>query len=129
MKNLKTPLIVVLVFTLLSFQSIEKILGKWEIEKVTVNSVEQEKEEERNYIEFLENGIVNSYITNEGTIDTEHSGTWVYNGDEKILTIKEEYVPDEQYKIVKLDSQNLMLESVNKEEDVVIQIYFKRKIK
>ena len=127
MKSLKTPLILVLVFTLLSFQSIDKILGKWEIDKVTVNTVEQEKEEDRNYIEFLENGIVNSYITNEGTIDTEHSGTWIYNEDENILTVKEEYVPEEEYKIVKLDNENLIMKSVNKEEDVVIEIYFKRK--
>ncbi|MFQ3239679.1 MAG: hypothetical protein ACI9NI_001992 [Olleya marilimosa] len=127
MKSLKTPLIIVLVFTLLSFQSIDKILGKWEIDKVTVNTVEQEKEEDRNYIEFLENGIVNSYITNEGTIDTEHSGTWIYNEDENILTVKEEYVPEEEYKIVKLDNENLIMKSVNKEEDVVIEIYFKRK--
>jgi len=127
MKSLKTPLILVLVFTLLSFQSIDKILGKWEIVKVTVNTVEQEKEEDRNYIEFLENGIVNSYITNEGTIDTEHSGTWTYNEDENILTVKEEYVPEEEYKIVKLDNENLIMKSVNKEEDVVIEIYFKRK--
>jgi len=127
MKSLKTPLILVIVFTLLSFQSIDKILGKWEIDKVTVNTVEQEKEEDRNYIEFLENGIVNSYITNEGTIDTEHSGTWIYNEDEKILTIKEEYVPEEQYKVVQLDNENLIMKSVNKEEDVVIEIYFKRK--
>ncbi|MEQ3664890.1 MULTISPECIES: lipocalin family protein [unclassified Olleya] len=124
---MKTPLILVLVFTLLSFQSIDKILGKWEIDKVTVNSIEQEKEEDRNYIEFLENGIVNSYITNEGTIDTEHSGTWIYNVDENILTVKEEYVPEEEYKIVKLDNENLIMKSVNKEEDVVIEIYFKRK--
>ena len=127
MKSLKTPLILVLVFTLLSFQSIDKIIGKWEIDKVTVNSIEQEKEEDRNYIEFLENGIVNSYITNEGTIDTEHSGTWIYNEDENILTVKEEYVPEEEYKIVKLDNENLIMKSVNKEEDVVIEIYFKRK--
>jgi len=127
MKSLKTPLILVIVFTLLSFQSIDKILGKWEIDKVTVNTVEQEKEEDRNYIEFLENGIVNSYITNEGTIDTEHSGTWIYNEDENILTVKEEYVPEEEYKIVKLDNENLIMKSVNKEEDVVIEIYFKRK--
>ncbi len=127
MKSLKTPLILVLVFTLLSFQSIDKIIGKWEIDKVTVNTVEQEKEEDRNYIEFLENGIVNSYITNEGTIDTEHSGTWIYNEDENILTVKEEYVPEEEYKIVKLDNENLIMKSVNKEEDVVIEIYFKRK--
>jgi len=86
MKPVKAILLVVTIFSFLSFKQTDSIVGKWEMFKV--ESAEGEvREMSGNWMEFLEGGILKG--GNSLDVSTR-SGNWEYNSKTSELTISSE---------------------------------------
>ena len=88
MKNIKVLILVVSVFSFLSFQSVDKdlIVGKWEVVKLqdadgTINTVNGR------WMEFKADGK----LSGGNSLDrSDREGTWQYNAETKELTLASE---------------------------------------
>ncbi|MGH1386639.1 hypothetical protein [Kordia sp.] len=107
MKHIKAVLLVVTIFSFLSFQQTDSVLGKWEMFKMESGEGEV-REMNGNWMEFIEDGVLkggNSLNT------TDRTGNWEYNTETKELTISsEEKRPGEgTFKVTWVDANTMYI--------------------
>ena len=107
MKHIKTILLVVTIFSFLSFQKTDSLLGKWEMFKIE-SSEGEVKEMSGRWMEFMKDGILkggNSLETSDRT------GNWEYNTKTKELTVSsEEKRPGEgTFKVTWIDAKTIYI--------------------
>ncbi len=96
------PLFVCLSFT----HNIDKLIGKWHIEKAVYENGKEAKE--GGFLEFLKDGKVQGGSTGK---KASRFGEWNYNEKDSILTLssKEKRGDDGDYKVLKLIDSLLIL--------------------
>ncbi|AXG70851.1 hypothetical protein KORDIASMS9_03098 [Kordia sp. SMS9] len=86
MKHVKTLLLVITIFSFLSFQQADSVVGKWEMYKME-NAEGEVRASNGRWMEFLEGGELKGGNTME---TTDRTGNWEYNTETKELTIGSE---------------------------------------
>jgi len=119
MKHLKTLLLAIAVFTFLSFQSIDKLNGKWQIIKIEINGTENVMgSESKKYIQFNEDGTL---VGGEMEKEPNRFGSWIYNKADNLLTLKtDNKTEEEQFTLESVAKDTLVLS--NKE----LKVFSKR---
>ncbi|WP_298423081.1 glycoside hydrolase family 43 C-terminal domain-containing protein [uncultured Kordia sp.] len=86
MKHIKALLVIVTIFSFLSFQSNESVVGKWELFKME-NSDGEVRETSGRWMDFQADGV----LKGGNTFDTTNrTGNWEYNKETKELSISSE---------------------------------------
>ncbi|MFK7748754.1 MAG: hypothetical protein AB8B65_10205 [Kordia sp.] len=119
MKHIKAVLLVVTIFSFLSFQTSDSVVGKWEMYKMESGDGEA-REMSGRWMEFMEDGALkggNTFAT------TDRTGNWEYNAKTKELTISsEEKRPGEgTFKVTWVDAKTLYINI-----DDVTKVYMRR---
>ena len=120
MKHIKTIILVVAIFSFLSFQQTkDSLFGKWELFKIETTDGEV-KEISGRWMEFYKDGVLKGGNSLE---TTDRTGTWTYNEDTKELSFgSEKNLPGEgTYVITWMDAKTI---SFNAERDM--KIFLKR---
>ena len=118
----KALFLVLSVSICLSFTSgIDKLLGKWYVEKVVFEG--KTDKEGTKFLEFLEDGMLKGGRKGEAA---SKLGKWRYNKKDRILTLISESKKrdDGDYKVLKLTSNVLIMKAV--EDDKAMKVYLKK---
>ena len=107
MKYMKTILFAVTVFTFLSFQQTDAIVGKWEMYKMESPDGEV-REASGRWMEFLEGGELKGGNSLE-TVD--RTGNWEYNERTSELTVTSEEQRDGEgtFKVTWIDDKTIYI--------------------
>lgn len=103
----KALLLVLSLFICLSFSSrIDKLLGKWYIEKIVFEG--REDKERAKFLEFLKDGTLKGGVKGE---EASRTGEWNYNEKNRILTLMSnpKRHDDGEYEVLKLTDDILIL--------------------
>ncbi|WP_298517845.1 hypothetical protein [uncultured Kordia sp.] len=107
MKPIKTVFLVVIIFSFLSFQKTDSLLGKWEMFKM--ESAEGEIfEAGGNWMEFMKDGVLKG---GKSLATTDRQGNWEYNTKTKEVTISSpEKRPGEgTFKVTWIDAKTIYI--------------------
>ncbi|EDP95213.1 hypothetical protein U8527_13425 [Kordia algicida OT-1] len=108
MKHIKAILLVVTIFSFLSFQTTDSVEGKWELFKLEDGSGEV-REMSGRWMEFIKGGTLKGGNSLE---TTNRTGNWSYNTETKELTIgSEQNLSGEgTFKVSWIDAKTFSLE-------------------
>ncbi len=107
MKHVKALLLVITIFSFLSFQQTDSVVGKWEMYKME-NAEGEVRESSGRWMEFIEGGELKGGNTME---TTDRTGNWEYNTETKEITISsEEKRPGEgTFKVSWIDGKTISI--------------------
>ncbi|MEM6721978.1 MAG: hypothetical protein AAF611_21805 [Bacteroidota bacterium] len=107
MKHVKALLLVVTIFSFLSFTQTDSIIGKWELYKM--ETLEGDiRESSGRWMEFFEEGV----LKGGNSLDTtDREGNWEYNTKTNELTVSSERkMPGEgTFKVTWIDSDHIYI--------------------
>ena len=107
MKHIKAVILVVTIFSFLSFQEVGSIMGKWEMFKMESGQGEV-REMSGNWMQFLEDGVLKGGRSLEVS---DKTGNWEYNTKTKELTIssKEKRPGEGTFKVTWIDAKTIYI--------------------
>ena len=107
MKHIKAVILVVTIFSFLSFQTTDSIEGKWELFKM-VSGEGEVKETSGRWMQFQKDGVLKGGNSFEST---DRTGTWKYNTETNELSFGSvaKHSGEGTYKVTWIDAKTISL--------------------